>query len=454
MKLRSIRLRLPLTYAGIALLAALALGAVLLSTLRGYYAGLERRHLQANAQEIASTMAQLLAAGVPDFAINDQVKSWSFFLEARLQLKDRSGRLLANSGLPAAPRLLTVSNPPGADVLYKSAPASLGLVSSADLTETVGLPPWQMYILPPGGKISGTVVISRQKCTQPSGAGAQDCKTLIMQIPSRSAPSAPDFTLPFTGMVTSTLAISSGVQTLNQAIGVAMPLTRSLYGFSLAASASDPLARSHQIVEQPVLDAAGHPLGTILLSSGPAYGSEILGSVARGWLVSSLAAVLLAGLVGWWVSRDLTTPLLALAAATGRMAAGDLSARASLKSDDEIGDLGRSFNEMAGRVEATVHTLRDFVGDAAHQLHTPLTALNTYLELARDEPAANQKTAYLTAAGDQVTRLKTVIDGLLELSRLEDSPPVHTLFDLREIAGELAEIFASRRRAVRSKVQL
>ena len=64
------------------------------------------------------------------------------------------------------------------------------------------------------------------------------------------------------------------------------------------------------------------------------------------------------------------------------MADGDLSARAPVDRADEVGRLGESFNQMADRMEGTVVALRRFVGDAAHEIGTPLTALRADLELA------------------------------------------------------------------------
>jgi HAMP domain-containing protein len=71
--------------------------------------------------------------------------------------------------------------------------------------------------------------------------------------------------------------------------------------------------------------------------------------------------VLLATAVGWLVSGRITAPLHALAATTQRMAAGDLAARATVEGRDEPGRLARSFNEMAGQIEATIVALRRFV---------------------------------------------------------------------------------------------
>jgi signal transduction histidine kinase len=73
---------------------------------------------------------------------------------------------------------------------------------------------------------------------------------------------------------------------------------------------------------------------------------------------------------------------------------------------------------MADRVQGTIVALQRFVSDAAHEIHTPLTALRTNLELARqDDPAA--ATEHLEEAQAQVQRLEALAAGLLDLSRLE-----------------------------------
>ena len=80
----SIRWRLPLSYAGVALLAALALGAVLLVILRGYYAAQERGYLAANAQPLGAMMAQLPEAAWRSDALAEQIGPLAFLAQARV----------------------------------------------------------------------------------------------------------------------------------------------------------------------------------------------------------------------------------------------------------------------------------------------------------------------------------------------------------------------------------
>ena len=105
-------------------------------------------------------------------------------------------------------------------------------------------------------------------------------------------------------------------------------------------------------------------------------------SAALAWILAAALAVGLAALAGYLVAARIARPVVALTEASDRMAAGDLGARAPVAGGDEVGRLGESFNGMAARVESTVTSLRRFVADAAHEIGTPLTALQADLELA------------------------------------------------------------------------
>jgi signal transduction histidine kinase len=217
----------------------------------------------------------------------------------------------------------------------------------------------------------------------------------------------------------------------------------SLYGFNLVDVPTAVDERSNLVGETLILNDTGEMVGQVRLSQGPAYGSVILQSVAWGWVIAGSIAILLAALIGWRASRRLTQPLGALTAVTGRMAAGDLSVRTDVERADELGVLGNSINQMAAQVEKTVVTLRQFAADAAHELHTPLTALQTDLQLLTEGGTAVEQKTRIQRAQNQAIRLQTLADSLLDLSRLEAEPmqkeqPLFNLTQLVQTIGELA----------------
>ena len=138
--------------------------------------------------------------------------------------------------------------------------------------------------------------------------------------------------------------------------------------------------RSSRSMTLPITGTDG---AYVRISEAPASGRDALISAVQAWILAAALAVVAAALAGYLVAARIARPVVALTAASDRMAEGDLGARADVDRDDEVGRLAESFNVMAGRIQGTVTTLRRFVADAAHEIGTPLTALRADLELAQ-----------------------------------------------------------------------
>jgi signal transduction histidine kinase len=192
----------------------------------------------------------------------------------------------------------------------------------------------------------------------------------------------------------------------------------------------------------------GSKLGVLEFSNGPSYGADVINSVMIAWLIASVFAIAIAAFTGWFMSQRVTRPVLALESATRQMEQGDLRVRVDLQEErqQEFLSLASSFNSMAAQVEQTVSTLREFVADAAHELHTPLTALLANIELAHDEENGSARTRYLSRAQEQGQRLEALVKNLLDLSRVEatKSTSGNELVNLTQLVREIGEQFASR----------
>lgn len=155
---------------------------------------------------------------------------------------------------------------------------------------------------------------------------------------------------------------------------------------------------------------------------------------ANGKLIS-LAAVALPILLltvgaSLWLGRTLTRPIEQLHISALRIADGALNERVTIKSRDEIGQLGRAFNYMAGRINALLATQRSFVSNAAHELRTPLMSLKLRIEALQDPAVSDdQKATYLSELAREIDHMSTLITQLLILARLDegrhqaDQPP-------------------------------
>jgi signal transduction histidine kinase len=191
------------------------------------------------------------------------------------------------------------------------------------------------------------------------------------------------------------------------------PLGNGLFGDSGSSEVSDAS------LTIPLPASAGVPGGYAILSGPPVSGRAVLVGVAEGSLVAGVIAVILAAITGYYLAKRMSQPIVGLKAATDRMARGDLAVRADATSSNEVGELAESFNVMAERTEATVSTLRRFVGDAAHEIGTPLTALQTDLQLAERVAATPDERRLVARAFAQARRLRDLCEGLLSLSRIE-----------------------------------
>ena len=88
--------------------------------------------------------------------------------------------------------------------------------------------------------------------------------------------------------------------------------------------------------------------------------------------------------------------------------------------DDEIGRLGRTLNEMLARLEQALETERAFAADASHELRTPLAILRGELEVAlRRERSPEELRATIAAALDEAVRLSRLADDLLVMARAD-----------------------------------
>ena len=172
-------------------------------------------------------------------------------------------------------------------------------------------------------------------------------------------------------------------------------------------------------VRQQAAGLSGRPY-TLVAEFPPSPIFFIGRNSSHGW--GMLIAVLTSGLVCYLLTSYLTAPVLRLRAATQRLAAGDLSARAGRGGEksrrDEIGGLVRDFDGMAEHLETLVNEQNRLLNDISHELRSPLARLNVALALARQRTGPDA-ISVLARIELESTRLEEMISRLLTLSRLE-----------------------------------
>jgi signal transduction histidine kinase len=211
------------------------------------------------------------------------------------------------------------------------------------------------------------------------------------------------------------------------------------------------------------------PQGLMLVVGGPVRSGELsiyfffpqgerLAELARLRNILTIAGAILTALgaiVGYLLARALVRPIRRTTKAAVQMSHGDLDIRLPERSD-EFGVLASSFNRMAGNLQSKMLALeagqareRRFVADVAHELRTPVSALVgeaslLKTRLATDPAAASSEISQLvTMMNADITRLRQLVDDLLEISRLE-AQAAETVMEPVELGTFLGQLVRAR----------
>ncbi len=390
---KTIRWRLPVSYAVIALMTALVLGGVLLVALQTYYRQQEKRFLTRSALSISTNLGIALSQGAAVESLQTELEAYSILTQTRVRYLSPGRQVVADTGIPG-----------------------LGL---AGLFTMTGLPRRPVLEFSP-----------RFQFRFNGGGNGDEVETPAPPISTGQAEMPVEPPTP--------AALPTGAAEGN------LPEN---YSFREDFPAFlSPQKRSDQVVSVAVVNPGDRSiLGTVELSQMPDYGGETVSAVAGAWSLAGLVAVIFAALAGWFASRGISDPLLALETATSRMADGDLASRVQIRREDEIGRVAQAFNSMAGRIEGLVASLRHFAADAAHELNTPITALRNNLDLALEEEDPQELAGLVCSGREQAQRLEKLAHNLLTLARLESGAegmeriPV----DLVQLMRETSELYAS-----------
>lgn len=197
-------------------------------------------------------------------------------------------------------------------------------------------------------------------------------------------------------------------------------------------------------------------LYTLTLSYAPSYALQVGISLTQTRAIQqdmrSLLVVLLgftgmlAVLSGWFLANRALVPIRAIGRTAAEINETDLSRRLDLSGTEiELEQLVETFNEMLRRIESAFQRQRQFTADAAHELRTPLSIMQTGLEVILSQPRsiAEYQTT-LASVQEEVERLSQLAHMLLVLARTDSGeiPPNMVEFDLSLMLRTVIEQFA------------
>ena len=218
--------------------------------------------------------------------------------------------------------------------------------------------------------------------------------------------------------------------------------------------------KGEQIIQQQ--DGPSGPMFTVAvpwMDNGVALGAVYIQTAAqtvyagfRGIAfkvaLAALAVMALTGVIVFFITRQMVKPLRIMAQVAGEFAVGKFESRAPVSGSSETRELASAFNLMAGQLAALEQTRRDFVANVSHELRSPMTSMQGFLEGMLDGTIPREEHGkYMQIVLDETRRLSKLVGSLLNLSRMESSETqlAYSDFDIHEsirrvIIGNMSQL--------------
>lgn len=181
-----------------------------------------------------------------------------------------------------------------------------------------------------------------------------------------------------------------------------------------------------------------------VLSLGPLY--QMNDYPPEMLLITALLVVAFSGLFIYLLIRQLEQRLSGLETAASRITRGNLDARVSARTQDSIGRLGRTFNEMASHLQRLMRLQREMIGAVSHELRTPVARLRFGLEMVDSAMNEEDRQRYLAGMDADLSELDKLVDEILTYARLEQGTPSLSLTPtdvpavVDRVVGELSRL--------------
>jgi two-component system sensor histidine kinase BaeS len=195
------------------------------------------------------------------------------------------------------------------------------------------------------------------------------------------------------------------------------PLLKSLRRFEFTPPGSDQTllasARAVKIGRQT--------FGTIVVAKPKTELHQRWLALIERLLLAFAAGVAVAAGFAWYLSRRITSPVLALSRAADEVAAGQYDVDVpKVPGGGEIGQLTGRFREMAARLAQAEQLERNFLMSVSHELRTPLTAIRGHVEALREGVVTDEemRTASLAVIAEETERLERLVGDVLDLAKL------------------------------------
>ena len=192
-------------------------------------------------------------------------------------------------------------------------------------------------------------------------------------------------------------------------------------------------ARHAYTVGVPIMVGDNQIVGAVFVTTSRLGLWEVLIPFFLIYLMFTGMALTIAFIIVYFVTLKMFHPLMQMSQAVKKYAEGDFSMRITVRHEDELGELGLAFNNMADSLDKLESMRQGFVEDVSHELRTPMTTIGGFIDGILDgviEPEEQKK--YLTLVSEEIKRLSRMVSSMLDVARIQAGTMVYTKssFDL------------------------
>jgi len=201
-----------------------------------------------------------------------------------------------------------------------------------------------------------------------------------------------------------------------------------------------------RVISLPIRNQQGSIVGAVQMGMSTARIDDALSLLKQALLVIGPIAIVLAAGTGYMLAGRALRPVADITRLAGQIGGNDLHSRLNLDlPNDELGRLATTFDSMLGRIDESFQRQRQFTGDAAHELRTPLSLMRSQIDLAltqADTPEELREA--LQALDGDVGHMTALVGALLSLARADAGAlsPNREPVDLAELARDVCDQYA------------
>lgn len=195
--------------------------------------------------------------------------------------------------------------------------------------------------------------------------------------------------------------------------------------------------RPTRLYDKPAVLFLHTPIGDV---------SKAIYAMRMNVLVPLLFSLLAVGTILFTLSRKFARPLQQMNSAAARIREGDIAVRLDIPTNDEMGQLARSFNSMVEQLQQWEDTRQEFLANISHELRSPLTSLRGLIVAMNDKVIpADKHDHYLKICDQEVQRLQRLVSDLLDLARIQNGSDVFRpmVTDLASVVSDVVDVVST-----------